>query len=123
MLPKNLTHRVCRATRVRRSIICASLIVEPTDDCGVPLLDDGVNVVQVCTTDAWWRPGAMNVVTDTGSRSGHYLVLSRRVSGEASWPQFLVLCADAHLRLNSHPRQGTMGSQHGRFAESHPSFV
>ena len=72
------------------------------------ILDDGLNVVQVCTAREWWRPFTMNVVTEGGrSSAGHYLVLSRKIQGEASWPQFLVLYEDSNVRLKPHPRQGT----------------
>ncbi len=36
----------------------------------------------------------------------HYIAVSKKVSGENSWPQFLVLYADGNLRLIPHPPLG-----------------
>ena len=76
-----------------------------TDSCAT-LWDDGVNVVKVCTVSDWWRPYSMDVVVNGSSASAHYLQYYRKIEGENSWPQFLVLYEDGNLRIKPHPPQG-----------------
>jgi len=70
------------------------------------LWDDGVNVVKVCNVSDWWRPYSMNVVVNGNSASGHYLQYYRKIEGEDSWPQFLVLYEDGNMRIKPHPPEG-----------------
>jgi hypothetical protein len=69
-----------------------------TDTCS-PVFDDGINVVHMCSVPDWWRPFQMELSVAGRSASGHYLVLYRKVDGENSWPQYLVLYQDGNLRL------------------------
>lgn len=68
--------------------------------------DDGITVVIACTEQNWWRPYSMNVVVGSRSVSAHYIVLSRKIQNENSWPQFLVLYEDGNLRLKPHKQVG-----------------
>lgn len=70
------------------------------------LWDDGINVVKVCNVSDWWRPYSMNVVVNGNSASGHYLQYYRKIEGEDSWPQFLVLYEDGNMRIKPHPPEG-----------------
>jgi hypothetical protein len=74
----------------------------------VKLYDNGIWVVWAYRGAHFWRPHGM-----TASRIGgpslddtHYIAVSKKVSGENSWPQFLVLYADGNLRLIPHPPLG-----------------
>jgi hypothetical protein len=68
--------------------------------------DDGVNVVQVCSEPNWWRPYSMRVLVNGTEAIGHWLILSKKIEGEASWPQFMVLYEDGNMRLKPHPPLG-----------------
>jgi hypothetical protein len=70
------------------------------------LLDDGTNVIQLCEELDWWRPHDMAIQIGNISASGHRLVLSKKIEGEASWPQFFVLYEDGNMRLKPHPPVG-----------------
>lgn len=72
------------------------------------LYDDGVWVVWAYRLSSFWRPRGM-----TASRIGgpsledtHYIAVTKKVTGENSWPQFLILYADGNLRLIPHPPVG-----------------
>jgi len=84
----------------------AGIATAPAADTCQKLWDDGVNVVEVCTEPGWWRPYSMSVSVGSQTASGHRLVLYRKIDGEASWPQFLVLYEDGNLRLKPHPPVG-----------------
>ncbi|MBC6935614.1 MAG: hypothetical protein DWB42_07205 [Chloroflexi bacterium] len=69
--------------------------------------DDGVNVVEICQEDNWWRTGqSMTVQVNGNQASGQRLVLYRKIAGADSWPQYAVLYQDGNLRLKPHPPQG-----------------
>lgn len=68
--------------------------------------DDGINVMQVCNETDWWRPYAMRVLVNGMETTGHWLVLSKKIEEEASWPQYLVLYEDGNMRLKPHPPLG-----------------
>jgi hypothetical protein len=79
-----------------------ALAIEPCQK----LYDDGITVIQVCTEQSWWRPFVMNVQVSNMPVSGHRLVISRKIEGEASWPQVMVLYEDGNMRLKPHPPKG-----------------
>jgi hypothetical protein len=79
--------------------------VQSADSC-TQFPNDGINVVEVCVVPDWWRPYRMNVVVGDQEDSGHYLRLYRKIAGEDSWPQFLVLYEDGNMRLKPHPPEG-----------------
>ena len=60
------------------------------------LFDDGVTVFEAVREAQWWRPIGMTVtVNDGGNETDiHYIRFARKISGESSWPQFLVLYMD-----------------------------
>ena len=84
----------------------AGIAAPQTTNTCQKLWDDGTNVIEVCTEPSWWRPYSMSVVVDSQTASGHRLVLYRKIEGEASWPQFLVLYEDGNMRLKPHPPVG-----------------
>lgn len=79
--------------------------VQTVDTCQI-LWDDGINVIEVCTEPSWWRPFSMSVVVDSQIANGHRVAWYRKIEGEASWPQFLVLYEDGNMRLKPHPPVG-----------------
>ena len=79
--------------------------VQSADTCS-QFPNDGITVVEVCVVPDWWRPYTMNVVVGDQEDSGHYLRLYRKIAGEDSWPQFLVLYEDGNMRLKPHPPEG-----------------
>lgn len=80
-------------------------MVQVADICERPF-DDGISVVEVCTAPDWWRPYSMSVVIGSITATGHYLRLYRKIEGEDSWDQFLVLYEDGNTRLIPHPPKG-----------------
>lgn len=80
----------------------ASPLPQATDIC-TKLYDDGINVVEVCAVNDWWRPYSFNVLVDNQATIGHYLRWYRKIEGAESWPQFLVLYEDGNMRLKPHP--------------------
>jgi len=91
---------------------CPRISIEAADLCA-NLYDDGTNVVQGCVTTQWWRPYTMNIVVGTTSGSYHSLRLYRKIQGENSWPQVLVLYQDGNMRLKPHPPLGRPGTCFG----------
>lgn len=88
---------------------CGVAVAEETaraDDPCETILDDGTNVVQICQEQDWWRQHDMMVRVGNASAPGHRLVISKKVEGEASWPQFLVIYEDGNMRLKPHPSPG-----------------
>jgi hypothetical protein len=83
----------------------AATAVQAADTCTQPW-NDGTNVVEVCVVPDWWRPYNMDVTVGDQAASGHYLRLYRKIVGEDSWPQFLVLYQDGNMRLKPHPPEG-----------------
>jgi type II secretory pathway pseudopilin PulG len=85
---------------------CPNVKTQVDDSCS-KLYDDGTNVVEGCTISDWWRPEMMKI-TVLGGASGdyHYLRIYRKIEGENSWPQFLVLYEDGNLRLKPQPPLG-----------------
>lgn len=73
-----------------------------------PLLDDGINVIKVCTEPDWWLGvnNTMQVRVDNQIMSGHRLIWHRKIQDEASWPEFMVLYQDGNMRLKPHPPSG-----------------
>ncbi|MEW6363161.1 MAG: hypothetical protein AB1714_00830 [Acidobacteriota bacterium] len=69
------------------------------------LHDDGTWVVWAYRESSFWRPQGMTASSVGGPslEDTHYLAVSKKLSGEDSWPQFLVLYADGNLRLIPHP--------------------
>ncbi len=80
-------------------------LIDTTDTCD-SLYDDGVNVIHGCTMSEWWRPHTMKIVVGNKAGDYHYLVMYRKIAGENSWPQFLVLYEDGNMRLIPHPPVG-----------------
>lgn len=82
----------------------------PTDTCfddpANKLFDDFINAIWVCSEAEWWRPYTMTVTIDDSSLAGHRLVWYRKIDGEFSWPQFLVLYQDGNIRLKPQPPIG-----------------
>jgi hypothetical protein len=70
------------------------------------IFDDGVNVFNLCTEPAWWRPYAMTVRVAGAASSGHRLVLNRKIADAASWPEVLVVYQDGNVRVKPHPPAG-----------------
>lgn len=71
------------------------------------LLDDGINAINVCTVQSWWRGDVMMEVSAEGNTlAGHFIQWHRKVEDEPSWPQYLVLFQDGNLRLKPHPPEG-----------------
>lgn len=72
------------------------------------LQDNGTTVLDAVREKKWWRPTGMDVSLNGGTPKTniHYLRLYRKITGVASWPQFLVLYQDGNLRLKPH-RRGT----------------
>jgi len=73
------------------------------------MYDDGAWVLVACRESSFWRPRGMSVRVESDSKTfdnAHYIAVSRKVLGEASWPQFLVIYADGNLRLIPHPPGG-----------------
>jgi len=69
--------------------------------------DDGTWVVVAYRLGSFWRPHGMTVKRgSTTFTDAHYIAVSKKVAGEASWPQFLVLYSDGNLRLIPHPPAG-----------------
>jgi hypothetical protein len=79
--------------------------VQEPDSC-TELSNDGITVVEACLVPDWWRPYSMSVVAGEQAASGHYLRIYRKIAGEDSWPQFLVLYEDGNMRLKPHPPEG-----------------
>ena len=77
-----------------------------TETCTTLWDKDGINVIEVCTLSDWWRPYSMNCVVDSETASCHYLRWYRKIVGENSFPQFLVLYEDGNMRLKPHPPKG-----------------
>lgn len=73
------------------------------------LFDDGTTVVEAVREAQWWRPEGMEASVNAGAPKTdiHYIRLSHKISGVASWPQFLVLYMDGNLRLKPQPPAGT----------------
>ncbi|MEW6369265.1 MAG: BACON domain-containing carbohydrate-binding protein [Acidobacteriota bacterium] len=72
------------------------------------LYDDGTWVVWAYRESQFWRPQGM-IASSLGGPSladAHYVAVSKKVTGEDSWPQFLVLYPDGNLRLIPHPPVG-----------------
>jgi len=77
------------------------------DDICDSLYNDGDTIVNGCTVSEWWRPYTTQIeVMNGGSGAYHYLVIYKKITGENSWPQFLVLYEDGYLRLKPHPGPG-----------------
>jgi len=77
-----------------------------TETCTTLWDKDGINVIEVCILSDWWRPYSMNCVVDSETASCHYLRWYRKIVGENSFPQFLVLYEDGNMRLKPHPPKG-----------------
>ena len=72
------------------------------------LYDNGIWVVWAYRQSRFWRPRGM-IASKVGGSSlndAHYIAVSKKVAGENSWPQFLVLYCDGNLRLIPHPPAG-----------------
>jgi hypothetical protein len=72
------------------------------------LYDDGIWVIWAYRESYFWRPHGMTASKVGGSSldDTHYIAISKKVSGENSWPQFLILYSDGNLRLIPHPSLG-----------------
>jgi hypothetical protein len=71
------------------------------------LHDDGTWVLWVYREATFWRPTGMTVKAGGHTfADAHRIAVSKKVAGENSWPQFLVLYADGNLRLIPHPPKG-----------------
>ena len=81
----------------------------PSEPMNRKLYDNGISVVTAHSQATWWKPQGMKITVEGGRsvENAHYVALSRKVSGQNSWPQFLVLYSDGHLRLIPHPPAGT----------------
>jgi hypothetical protein len=75
------------------------------DDC-VPLLDNGIDVLETCISPTWWQPYTMVVSVENQSAPAHYLRLYRKITDENSWPQVLVLYQDGNVRIKPHAPSG-----------------
>jgi hypothetical protein len=79
---------------------------------GVPgkyeLFNDGATILQVVRESVWWQKEGMSVDVAGKKEAAnvHRLALYRRIKGQRSWPQVLVLYADGNLRLKPHPHPG-----------------
>lgn len=76
-----------------------------SDACDT-LSDDGTTVVQGCNQPSWWRPYKMEIIVGVISGDYDYLVISKKIQDEPSWPQFLVLYEDGNMRLKPHAQVG-----------------
>lgn len=74
----------------------------------ITLFDDHETVVDAVRDFCWWYPNGMTVSVDdsVSATDMHYVRVYRRVAGDSSWPQFLVLYMDGNLRLIPHPPEG-----------------
>lgn len=72
------------------------------------LYDNGVWVVWAYRLSRFWRPQGMTASAAGGPllEDTHYIAISKKVTGENSWPQFLVLYSDGNIRLIPHPPVG-----------------
>ncbi|OGR05193.1 MAG: hypothetical protein A2511_04325 [Deltaproteobacteria bacterium RIFOXYD12_FULL_50_9] len=72
------------------------------------LYDDHVTVVTAVRLASWWRPTGMSFSVDTGTQYSdiHYIAVSQKITGENSWPQYLVLYMDGNMRLIPQPPAG-----------------
>lgn len=72
------------------------------------LYDDSTWVVWAYRLSHFWRPHGMTASGNGGAslEDTHYIAVSKKVSGDNSWPQFLVLYSDGNLRLIPHPPVG-----------------
>ena len=80
----------------------------PFEEDQISLYDDGVWVVWAYRLSEWWQPQGM-IATAIGGPAmidAHYIAVSKKITGEESWPQFLVLYQDSNLRLIPHPPVG-----------------
>lgn len=87
------------------SLALHPLVQTPSDSC-TKLLDDGINVVEGCTVQNWWRPYTMQIQVAAQHGNYHYLVISRKIQGANEWPQFFVLYEDSYMRLIPQPPVG-----------------
>jgi hypothetical protein len=72
------------------------------------LFDEGLTVFEAVREAQWWRPSGMTVTVNAGGSKSdiHYVRFARKISGEPSWPQFLVLYMDGNLRIKPQPPIG-----------------
>lgn len=71
------------------------------------LYDDSIWVVWAYREEKFWRPHGMLALAGSESLTDtHYVAVSKKVTGQDMWPQFLVLYADGNLRLIPHPPEG-----------------
>lgn len=77
-----------------------------TADTCTEIHNDGTNIIQECVVAGWWRPYTMDIIVEESIGSYYYLTLSRKIDGENSWPQSLVLYQDGYMRLKPHPPEG-----------------
>lgn len=79
----------------------------PFEPAEVSLYDDGVWVVWAYREERFWRPqGMLAKVGDSTLTDAHRIAVTKKITGEDSWPQFLVLYCDGNLRLIPHPPEG-----------------
>lgn len=80
----------------------------PFDPAALKLYDDGVWVVWAYRDATWWRPHGMmaSCVGGPSLVDAHRIAVSKKITGENSWPQFLVIYQDGNLRLIPHPPVG-----------------
>lgn len=85
---------------------CPAEVSAPEGEPGiVKVFDDGETVVDAVTMPGWPREESMLFSVDerAQSKNVHYIRIYRRVLGEDTWPQFLVLYANGTLRLCPQP--------------------
>jgi hypothetical protein len=72
------------------------------------LYDDGIWVVWAYRLSHFWRPHGMTASAHAGPslEDTHYIAVSKKIAGDNSWPQFMVLYADGNLRLIPQPPLG-----------------
>ena len=93
----------CNSSNTMRTAQADECFTNPANK----LYDDHIsNAIWGCPEPSWWRPFTMTILVDGNERSVHRLVWIRKIEGENSWPQFLVLYEDGNVRLKPHPPTG-----------------
>lgn len=89
------------------------------------LFDNGVTVFEAVCEAKWWRPNGMTVTVNGGQtkKEIHYIRFAAKISGEASWPQYLVLYMDGNMRLKPQPPIGSSDTCFGSSVIVGPAAV
>lgn len=76
------------------------------------LFDNGIDVHWAYRSGKFWRPHGMRTSVNGGNLRTdiHYLVLSRKIADQNSWPGFLVLYSDGNMRLIPFPPSAGVSS-------------